>query len=968
VRTEYKYKRFIFSALLTIWAVAFAAAQEHFVVTVGETRSYFVEEHEGSEYNWIVFNEPAFTIQSAETEVGFPVGNTGHQIDILWKTPGVYYIAMRETDLSGCVNKKAIAVTVIPNDRSVGFALTERNTCFDALDNSFVLPLIVLDNKGSPLTEEFFPLKIKFEINGQIHSESIKFSNKQLLVNNEWFSIGPELNTQVTVEITEASDVNDVPLEITTGTFTQTIYALPEIEFAENSQDTIPLNTFHAFEISGSSGYTYDWWYKNAPGETVSFTSENNTTEEVFWDTEGDFELFVQATDVNGCLSEIISKPFTVTEVEGFISSLVALPDINVGYENTTIYGDVSINDFDFMEDNPGLQFAIDGETPPGLVFVEDGTYEYTPPEGFTDKTSFSYRVCYTNYADECAQTDVTIHVIPENTGENIPPVAATDAALTLPNQTVFSNLLANDIDPDGYGVSLMVNTEPVQPPSNGVVSINSDGSFAYTPNPGFTGIDRFRYSTCDNGIFSMCDSAWVYVFVDEFGDTGQKPVSASDDVFLHVAEGIYSLRENDYDLLGENLVYNTQPVITPEHGSLEIFPDGTFTYSQDDGFVGADRFVYEVCNTENPPVCRQGTGFILVTPGNDWVELAGKDTTIGNCNPFILNGFEVDGEFNYSWSPGYMLDDSTKINPAWQPTETTVFTLTVSNEFGFSITDTVTVTVADVLADAGEDVFMYSGETAVLDGSNSSGEDIEYLWTTETGTIDSGANTASPVVSGFGNYLLEVTDRFGCTSADTINVGRLTYAPIAQNDYDSTGYRSEVEIYVLDNDYDPDNDIDSLSLLVSVPPMSGNATVNSTNFTIIYTPDENFNGSDQFKYQICDEFDNCDEANVFVMVSDFRFFIPNAFSPNGDGINDYFEILGIEYYEGNSIEIFNRWGNRVYKAENYGIANSPVFWDGKSNTRVKLGNEDLPTGTYFYVLDLGNGEKRIVGSVYLDR
>lgn len=968
MRTEYKYKRFIFSALLTIWAVAFAAAQEHFVVTVGETRSYFVEEHEGSQYNWTVFNEPTFSVSATPTEVIFLHGNTGYTIDIQWEKPGMYYITVIETDISGCTNTKSMAVTVIPNDRSIGFETLAGSSCFNDSDNNFILPLRILDNNGASLDENYFPINLGFEVNGQIHTESIEFNSKQLLMNDEWFGIVKEENTQINVKITEATDINDVPLEITTGTFTQTIYALPEIEFAENSPDTIPLHTFHAFEISGSPGYTYNWWYKNAIGETVSFTSENNTTEEVFWDTEGDFELFVQATDANGCLSEIISKPFTVTEVEGFIPSLVALPDINVGYENTTIYGDVSINDFDFMEDNPGLQFAVAGEIPPGLVFFDDATYEYTPPEGFTGKTSFSYRVCYTNYADECAQTDVTIHVIPENTGENIPPVAATDAALTLPNQTVFSNLAANDIDPDGFGAPMSLSTNPVTSPASGTVTIQENGDFAYTPEPGFTGIDRFQYRVCDTGTPSLCDSAWVYVIVSNFGDNGNKPISASDNIFLHVEDGIYSLRENDFALPGENLVYNITPLVPPSHGTLEIFPNGTFTYSPDDGFVGADWFVYEVCNTDDPKVCRQGTGFILVTPGNDWVELAGRDTVIGNCNPYTLQGLEIEGDFNYAWSPGNLLDDPAKINPVWQPTETTVFTLTVSNEFGFSITDTVTVTVADVLADAGEDAFMYSGETAVLDGSNSLGEDIRFLWTTENGTIESGAASASPVVSGFGNYVLEVTDRFGCTSADTVNVGRLTYAPIAQDDFDSTGYRSEVEIYVLDNDYDPDNNIDSLSLSVSVPPMSGNATVNKTNFTIIYTPDENFNGSDQFEYQICDEFDNCDEANVFVMVSGFRFFIPNAFSPNGDGINDYFEILGIEYYEGNSIEIFNRWGNRVYRARNYGIDASPRFWDGKSNTGVKIGNEDLPTGTYFYVLDLGNGEKRIVGSVYLDR
>jgi hypothetical protein len=57
-----------------------------------------------------------------------------------------------------------------------------------------------------------------------------------------------------------------------------------------------------------------------------------------------------------------------------------------------------------------------------------------------------------------------------------------------------------------------------------------------------------------------------------------------------------------------------------------------------------------------------------------------------------------------------------------------------------------------------------------------------------------------------------------------------------------------------------------------------------------------------------------------------------------------------------------------VYEAKNYGINTSPKFWDGKANTGIKLGNAELATGTYFYILDLGNGEKPVAGSIYLDR
>lgn len=135
---------------------------------------------------------------------------------------------------------------------------------------------------------------------------------------------------------------------------------------------------------------------------------------------------------------------------------------------------------------------------------------------------------------------------------------------------------------------------------------------------------------------------------------------------------------------------------------------------------------------------------------------------------------------------------------------------------------------------------------------------------------------------------------------------------------------------------------------------------------TVTYTPNNGFLGGDVFQYRICNYYEKCDNANVFVYVMAAGFFIPEAFTPNGDNINDYFEIKGIELFGQNSITIVNRWGKTVYKARGYGISTSPLFWDGKSNQGGI--DRELPNGTYFYVLDLGNGEQPIAGSVYIDK
>ncbi|NPD47797.1 gliding motility-associated C-terminal domain-containing protein, partial [Lentimicrobium sp. S6] len=91
---------------------------------------------------------------------------------------------------------------------------------------------------------------------------------------------------------------------------------------------------------------------------------------------------------------------------------------------------------------------------------------------------------------------------------------------------------------------------------------------------------------------------------------------------------------------------------------------------------------------------------------------------------------------------------------------------------------------------------------------------------------------------------------------------------------------------------------------------------------------------------------------------------IPNGFSPNDDGINDYFVIQGIENYPNAIITIFNRWGNIVFEAEG-GYDNS---WSGKNQFGITVGGDELAVGTYFYVIDLHDGTKAIRGYIYLSR
>jgi len=92
---------------------------------------------------------------------------------------------------------------------------------------------------------------------------------------------------------------------------------------------------------------------------------------------------------------------------------------------------------------------------------------------------------------------------------------------------------------------------------------------------------------------------------------------------------------------------------------------------------------------------------------------------------------------------------------------------------------------------------------------------------------------------------------------------------------------------------------------------------------------------------------------------------ITTIFTPNGDGQNDVWTLPGVQNFAHNNVKIYNRWGNLVYEADHY-INN----WDGHSNGRMTLSKDSklLPVGTYFYIIDLGDGHKPFTGYLYLNR
>ncbi|HBS86863.1 MAG TPA: hypothetical protein DEA97_09915 [Bacteroidales bacterium] len=102
-------------------------------------------------------------------------------------------------------------------------------------------------------------------------------------------------------------------------------------------------------------------------------------------------------------------------------------------------------------------------------------------------------------------------------------------------------------------------------------------------------------------------------------------------------------------------------------------------------------------------------------------------------------------------------------------------------------------------------------------------------------------------------------------------------------------------------------------------------------------------------------------DLNGCVVSGSYEFIInldiPDAFSPNGDGANDGWEIVGIDQYPGCRVEIYNRWGQMIFESNGYN-----EMWDGTYN------GQEMPHGSYVFILDLGEGSEPINGIVTIIR
>jgi len=359
------------------------------------------------------------------------------------------------------------------------------------------------------------------------------------------------------------------------------------------------------------------------------------------------------------------------------------------GSEGETTSGNVLSDNGNGADTDPegsilNVAAGIIATTQGGSVDIQtDGSFVYTPAQGFFGSDSFAYTV-----TDNRGNTDTATVTINVQELSSRAPVAANDSFNGFVDFALTGNVLndnGNGLDSDLDGDTLSVGSIAAGTAQGGSVTINEDGSFTYIPPSEFSGVDTFGYTlldgtgNADNGIVSL-----TIVAPNEAPDT-------KDDNFTSVVDQQVTgnvLVDNgngvDKDPEGDSFSVTAETRDTQQGGIVVISANGDFTYTPATGYVGNDRFDYLVTDSSgnvtsgavfinvlasSPPII--GTEFDDTLTGTDLSEkitgLEGKDIINAGDGDDILIGGEggdtLNGEngidtADYNASPARIIAD----------------------------------------------------------------------------------------------------------------------------------------------------------------------------------------------------------------------------------------------------------------------------------------------------------------------
>lgn len=684
--------------------------------------------------------------------------------------------------------------------------------------------------------------------------------------------------------------------------------------------------------VSGATpGYTYSWSHNGAlNNDTASGLSPGSYT--------------VTITDANNCST---TQSFAITQP----SLLTAVPNQTPILCN----GGTSVASVSVSGATPGYTYswshnaALNNDTATGLSV---GSYTVTITDNNNCTATQSFTITQPSaFSVTPAQSPVLCHG-----GTSTAAVSVSGATpgytYTWSHNAVLNNDTASGLTVGSYTVTITDNnnctisevfviTEPTQ-------LVN-----AYTQLP------------------SACDSATGSVFISTSGGTPGYSYSWGHDILL----------QND---------------------SATNVPPGGLQVVITDANNCADT-VLLVMNTVGGPLTFTSSSDVLC---------------FGDSSGYALvDSVQGNGGFGYTWTDG-SLSIIASGGPMVSDLAAGMYMVWVEDTNGCVTVDTVNISepsapVSVVTSVANTiDCFGWTNGSLTASGTGGTGT-IQYAWNTVPQQNGAAINNLSP-----GQYIVTATDSNGCVAVDSVTLSAPPELISAASTVDvlcngGTDGSAWVEVSggAPGYDYDWVGQSDSDSLLqnasaggytviitdqngckdtVSVTITEPDAIAIVIGDTILPVCDQS-NGSiditvsggiSAYVYQwtngsttedladipsgsygvtVTDQ-NGCSRSLSLNLECDAVLHIPQVLTPNSDGMNDVWFIEGLENYPSASVEIFNRWGNRVFYQNPY-----QNNWDGTSNNGA-LGSGYLPDATYFFILDLGNGTQPISNYLELQR
>ncbi|HIF9505006.1 TPA: retention module-containing protein, partial [Photobacterium damselae] len=634
-----------------------------------------------------------------------------------------------------------------------------------------------------------------------------------------------------------------------------------------------PIGDDLSVEVAEDSSINGQLTATDADGDDLTFElvdGSEPTNGQVTVNPDGSWE-YVPNPDFNGedSFTVVVDDGNGGTDTITVTVNVTPVNDAPVGedvsaetQEETAVTGQLTATDVD----GDNLTFKPGSNPENGSVTVNpDGSWEYVPNPDFNGEDSFTVVVDDGNGGTDTIT--VTVNVTPVNDA----PVGEDVSAETQEETAVTGQLTATDVDGDN------LTFKPGTNPENGSVTINSDGSWEYVPNPDFNGEDSFTVVVDDGN--GGTDTITVTVNVTPVNDA---PVG--EDVSAETQEETAvtgQLIATDVD--GDNLTF--KPGSDPTNGQVTVNPDGSWEYVPNSDFNGEDSFTVVVDDGNG------GTDTITVTvnvtPVND--APVGEDVSAETQEETAVTGqltaTDVDGD-NLSFKPGSNPENgSVTVNPdgSWEYVPNPdfngedSFTVVVDDGNGGSDTITVTVNVTPVNdAPVGEDVSAETQEeTAVigqLTATDVDGDNLTFKPGTnpENGQVTVNADGSWEYVpntdfNGEDSFTVVVDDGNGGsdTITVTVNVTPVNDAPVGEDVSAETQEETAVTGQLTATDVDGDN----LTFKPGSDPTNGQVTVNPDG-SWEYVPNPDFNGEDSFTVVVDDGNGGTDTITVTVNVT----------------------------------------------------------------------------------------------------